>query len=599
MRAALAFPFFISFLLPMALMFSAPPLSSQPLQDIDLASESADVEIYGAAIHDYTGSSLATGDIDGDGTLDLVIAACDAFGLTGVRSGVFYIVWNIASFVGNPLDLAGPPPGAVSRIFAPPNGDVLYCTVAVGNFNSDEFDDIIFGEPAVPASWAGRVYVVFGSEQFPDTINLAAPPQGTVRINGHRNLGLLGMGVTACDFDGDGDDEIVAAAPGIPFAEIYVIEGGTQFQAVYSTAVVEPGMTRIVDAEIARDTGRSMACADVDSDGRDDLLIGAPGNNLTTTYDGRATLLYGLASLPDTMILGHPAWRSKTIRPEYTHGQLGNRVALGDVNGGGMIDAVIGAYQGDPLGCTTNCGEVYVLYEINSMPDVVYVNDPAMPISRLMGNPEDHWFGIGVTVADLDRDGRDEVVAADLPSSSAKYPVTFIVDGAPTLPDSVHIATYPVITRISARYPYSDTGRTLITADINGDAIEDLVIGARRADPAGRMDAGSVYVILGTTTTSAAPTPALSWVGQPVPNPFSSTVRLDYTLEETADVRVEIYDVTGRRVLDIDLPRQDVGDHRFEWLGRGKEDTELPSGGYFCRVTAGNVVQSRKFVLLR
>jgi flagellar hook assembly protein FlgD len=113
------------------------------------------------------------------------------------------------------------------------------------------------------------------------------------------------------------------------------------------------------------------------------------------------------------------------------------------------------------------------------------------------------------------------------------------------------------------------------------------------------MDAGSVYVILGTTTTSAAPTPALSWVGQPVPNPFSSTVRLDYTLEETADVRVEIYDVTGRRVLDIDLPRQDVGDHRFEWLGRGKEDTELPSGVYFCRVTAGNVVQSRKFVLLR
>lgn len=576
----------------------ASSVHGEPPDIIDLATESAGIEIYGASTYDFAGSSVAVGDIDGDDAQDLVVAACDAIGLTGVRSGIFYIVWDVASFSQLHLDLATAPPGAVSRIYAPPNGDPLNCAVHLGDFNDDGFADIMIGEPGVPSSWAGRIYVLFGSDSFPSSIDLAAPPLGTVRVNGHVSQGLLGMGLCACDFNGDGYDEIVAAAPGMTRSEVYVLEGGTQFQAVYSTALVEPRMTRIVDSEIDRSSGRAMACADVNFDGRDDLLIGSPGKNLATTYDGRAVLLYGLSSLPDTLHLGDASVLKKTIRPEYTHGQLGNAVAFGDVDGGGAIDAVISAYQGDPLGCT-NCGEVYVLHQVDLMPDLIEIGNAALSIARLRGNPARRWFGIGLTVADVDRNGRDEIVAADLPSSSAERSAAFIVHGQPTLPSVVEMATYSNMTTIWDRTPDSQMGRNIVSSDVNADTIDDLIFGARYADPAGRADAGAVYLMLGDTTTPVASTPPLSWVSDAFPNPFSSTVDVYYDLARSTDVRIEIHDVAGRRVASFERRGQASGRHRFSWNGATSNRAPIPSGIYFLRITTGGLEQSRKLVLLR
>jgi FG-GAP repeat len=581
-----------------AVLFSHPSRSQLP-STIDLAVDNAALEIHGAGSFDYTGSSLTVGDMNGDGVLDLVVAACDAIGLTGSRSGIFYVVWGVGGLVPGTLDLLTAPPGTVSRIFAPPNADYLHCKTLAGNFNSDEFDDIVIGEPAMPpATWSGRAYVILGSAQFPDTIDLGTASPGIVWIEGHRTQGLLGMGLCACDLDGDGYNEIVIGAPGIPNAEIYVIEGGTEFQDVYSTATIQPGMTRIIDPELFRATGTSIACADVDSDGRGDLLLGAPGNNLATTYDGRATLLYGVSSLPDTIALDQAGLRTKVILPEYSHGQLGNYVALGDVNGGGEIDAVISAYQGDPLGCE-NCGEVYVLYELDLMPQSVSLGDPNVSLARIIGDPMRHWFGIGIALGDIDHDGRDEVVAADLPSTGDQRSAIYVPDGQPMLPDSVFVATHPFVTTIWERYSGSHMGRAIACRDIDEDGVDDMIIGARRADPNGITDAGSVYLILGATATHITNPVPMSWVGNGVPNPFSSSVGVDYGLESSADVRMTIYDVAGRRILESFFPKQGIGSHRLVWGGIDGHGQLVPSGVYFCRLTAGGVTQTRKLVLLR
>jgi hypothetical protein len=64
-------------------------------------------------------------------------------------------------------------------------------------------------------------------------------------------------------------------------------------------------------------------------------------------------------------------------------------------------------------------------------------------------------------------------------------------------------------------------------------------------------------------------------------------------------VRMTIYDVAGRRILESFFPKQGIGSHRLVWGGIDGHGELVPSGVYFCRLTAGGLTQTRKLVLLR
>jgi len=66
------------------------------------------------------------------------------------------------------------------------------------------------------------------------------------------------------------------------------------------------------------------------------------------------------------------------------------------------------------------------------------------------------------------------------------------------------------------------------------------------------------------------------------PNPFSGQATLRYDLPEAASVRLEIYDILGRRVATIVDTRRPAGFHAAEWRAQ-----HLTSGTYFARLTAG------------
>jgi hypothetical protein len=75
--------------------------------------------------------------------------------------------------------------------------------------------------------------------------------------------------------------------------------------------------------------------------------------------------------------------------------------------------------------------------------------------------------------------------------------------------------------------------------------------------------------------------------------------RITFDLSNRAFVNLSIYDVTGRRVCVLVDRVMHAGSHEVIW--KGLTDSGLPaaSGIYFCRLIAGDVVETKKMVLLR
>ena len=83
------------------------------------------------------------------------------------------------------------------------------------------------------------------------------------------------------------------------------------------------------------------------------------------------------------------------------------------------------------------------------------------------------------------------------------------------------------------------------------------------------------------------------------PNPFTGETRLQVGLPAGSDVRVEIYDVAGRRVRSVLVSAQAKGWNTLRISARDDRGGSLASGVYFYRVHAGAETVTRKMVIAR
>ena len=104
-----------------------------------------------------------------------------------------------------------------------------------------------------------------------------------------------------------------------------------------------------------------------------------------------------------------------------------------------------------------------------------------------------------------------------------------------------------------------------------------------------RLDLSNV-----TTANEPAGAPLDFALDAAYPNPFATSTTLRYRLGAPADVRVEVFDVSGRRVAILADEQQPSGEHRVTW-----DAAEVASGTYVVRLSAGDRQASRRVTIAR
>jgi hypothetical protein len=86
---------------------------------------------------------------------------------------------------------------------------------------------------------------------------------------------------------------------------------------------------------------------------------------------------------------------------------------------------------------------------------------------------------------------------------------------------------------------------------------------------------------------------------QNYPNPFNPVTTIRYRLEERSNVTLDIYDVNGGIVTRVFEGERKAGLNSFTWDGRNESGSQVASGIYFYRLSAGGLSASKKMILLR
>ncbi len=95
-------------------------------------------------------------------------------------------------------------------------------------------------------------------------------------------------------------------------------------------------------------------------------------------------------------------------------------------------------------------------------------------------------------------------------------------------------------------------------------------------------------------TEDAAPIPADFALHQNYPNPFNPSTEIRFQFPEATEVRLIVYDVTGREVARLVDGAMPAGQHRATWDAAG-----LPSGVYLYRLTADAFTETKAMILLK
>ena len=83
-------------------------------------------------------------------------------------------------------------------------------------------------------------------------------------------------------------------------------------------------------------------------------------------------------------------------------------------------------------------------------------------------------------------------------------------------------------------------------------------------------------------------------VSRVYPNPFNSSTNIEYSLPEAGFIMIDIYDLLGRRVETLLDEYRQAGEHTVTFNA-----SHLSSGVYFCRLQAGEIVETKRMVLLK
>jgi hypothetical protein len=451
--------------------------------------------IEGGASGEVAGISVSgTGDVNADGIDDIIIGASNPY-----AEGRSYIIYGQKELPAK-INL-GTLNSTQGTIIQGLDHDYAGTSVSgAGDVNGDGIKDIIIGAYATDA-FKGASYIVYGSQNLPAKINLATLRQEQgVTIKGAG--GSAGLSVSgAGDINGDGiDDTIIGAYNMGEAGTSYVVYGGKNLPAEINLASLDGAQGITIGGAAVKDnqSGYSVSKAgDVNGDGIDDVIIGAA--NIFGT--GSGYIVYGSKYLPSKINLAAlQAIDGMVITNLPSNIYYPASVSsAGDVNGDGINDVIIGAGSGG----NNARGVSYIIYGSNSLPSNL-VLPPSVSQGITINGVNDYDFsGVSVSGAgDINGDGMDDVIIG-APYAGNKTGASYLVYGNRHLPANISLASLGRMQGITIWGASKDdyTGSSVSGAgDINGDGIDDIVIGATGVN----SQAGTSYIIYGSPSNQTS-----------------------------------------------------------------------------------------------
>jgi len=267
--------------------------------------------------------------------------------------------------------------------------------------------------------------------------DLAVADRGIQRVFGSVGDGRFGVPVAGGhDVDGDGlADSAFAAMIAAPLGrfragQVFLVFGDGRIDGALDTAAANPRILAVLGDQIQENAGSEIWIDDVTGDGLGDLLICRQNfsPNGTRVGAGALSIIPGQPGLRDRAINNEPidlrdppnALGLTTLLGATAGERLGIWVRTGDVTGDGIADLVVGADRRDEAGAV-DAGNAWVVRGGAHLADGGVVDLADFGASALPGNlarirpppgSTDFHFGATVQIADLDGNGRGEVLAA-------------------------------------------------------------------------------------------------------------------------------------------------------------------------------------------
>jgi hypothetical protein len=408
----------------------------------------------------------SAGDVNGDAFGDVIIgdSSGNAFVFNGTKSGIPTSISTAANTL-----LTG-------------SGNFGVSVASTGDINGDGYSDVIIGSYNTSSA-----YVYVGSPA-------SSIPNSNQSIVGQNAGDRYGISVSSAgDVNGDGYNDVVIGAIGYNnlTGAAYVYYGSYTGLSISNPSFLTLPYTGNFEA-----FGWSVAAADMDGDGYDDLIISSDEN---TPSPGTVYIYKGSSSGIITSVFS-------TLVGINSYDNFGYSVAsAGDVNGDGYDDVIIGS-----SGASSGIGAAYLYM---GSPSGIITNASA---DTLYNPGTDGGFGTSVaTAGDINGDGYSDIIIGT--GNTFGGGSAFVYVGSKNGIANDAVPDYSLLGAFGSTA--GDFGISVSSAgDVNGDGFSDVIVGADMASP------GGVAAIFMGSSTGLSTTPAVILNGLLAGDQFGASV---------------------------------------------------------------------------